>query len=52
MKFHVAKILVWDGRSFQMLPFKQAETQESLGAVIREYVGAMGLRLVYWSKMP
>lgn len=52
MKFHIAKILAWDGRSFQAIDFKQAETQESLGAVIREYVAAMGLRLVYWCKMP
>lgn len=51
MKFHIAKIEVWNGREFQILPFKQAETQESLGPIIREYVGGLGLRLVYWSKL-
>lgn len=51
MKIHVAKIEVWNGRSFQLINFKQVQTQESLGAVIREYVAAMGLRLVYWAKV-
>lgn len=51
MKMYVAKILVWNGRSFEMLPFQQVPTQESLGSVIREYVGALGVRLVYWSRV-
>lgn len=51
MKIHFAKIEVWNGRSFQLIDFEQAQTQESLGAVIREYVAAMDLRLVYWSKV-
>ena len=51
MKIHAAKIEVWNGRTFQLIDFHQAETQESLGAVIREYVAAMGLRLVYWCKV-
>lgn len=51
MKLLIAKILVWNGREFLMLPFQQAQTQESLGSVIREYVAAMGLRLVYWCKL-
>ena len=52
MKYHHAQILVWDGRSCQVIDFQMAQTQESLGAVIREYVAAMGLRLVYWCKLP
>ena len=48
MKIHVAKIEVWNGRSFQLIDFQQAQTQESLGSVIREYVAAMGLKLIYW----
>ncbi|KAI9129393.1 hypothetical protein [Acaryochloris sp. CCMEE 5410] len=51
MKIHIAKIEVWNGRSFQLIDFHQAQTQESLGAVIREYVAAVGLRLVYWCKV-
>ena len=51
MKFHIAKIEVWNGRSFQVIDFQQAQTQESLGAVIREYVAAMGLKLVYWCRV-
>ncbi|ABW33168.1 hypothetical protein [Acaryochloris marina] len=51
MKMYIANILVWNGREFMMLPFQQAQTQENLGVVIREYVAAMGLRLVYWSKV-
>ena len=51
MKIHAAKIEVWNGRSFQVIDFQQAQTQESLGAVIREYVGVMGLRLVYWCRV-
>ncbi|WP_261891675.1 hypothetical protein [Acaryochloris marina] len=51
MTIHVAKILVWNGLNFQLIDFKQAQTQESLGLVIRGYVAAMGLRLVYWSRV-
>jgi hypothetical protein len=51
MKIDKAKIEVWTGRSFLVLDFQQAPTEESLGAVIREYVEAMGLRLVYWCKL-
>ncbi|UJB72749.1 hypothetical protein HRE53_29485 (plasmid) [Acaryochloris sp. 'Moss Beach'] len=51
MKMYVAKIEVWNGRTFQLIDFQQAQTQESLGSVIREYVAAMGLSLVYWSKV-
>ncbi|UJB73133.1 hypothetical protein HRE53_30970 (plasmid) [Acaryochloris sp. 'Moss Beach'] len=51
MKIHLAKILVWNGLNFQIIDFKQAQTQESLGSVIREYVAAMDLRLVYWCKV-
>ena len=51
MKYHVAKIEVWDGRSCQLIDFQMAQTQESLGAVIREYVAEMGLRLVYWVRV-
>ena len=50
MKYHIAKIEVWDGRTFQILDFQMAQTQESLGSVIREYVAAHKLRLVYWCK--
>ncbi|MGR3279688.1 hypothetical protein ACSYAD_32030 [Acaryochloris marina NIES-2412] len=51
MKIHVAQILVWNGRTFQFIDFHQTQTQESLGSVIREYVGEMGVRLVYWRKV-
>ncbi|WP_187152970.1 hypothetical protein [Acaryochloris marina] len=51
MKIHIAKVEVWNGRSFQLIDFQQAQTQESLGAVIREYAAAIGVRLVYWSKV-
>lgn len=47
MKIHVAKIEVWNGRTFQLIDFQQAQTQESLRSVIREYVAAMDLWLVY-----
>ncbi|QUY45783.1 hypothetical protein [Acaryochloris marina] len=50
MKIHIAKIEVWNGRTFQLIDFQQAQTQESLGSVIREYVAAMDLKLVYWCK--
>ena len=50
MNLYVAQIEVWNGRSFQVIDFKQAPTQESLGSIIREYVAGMDLRLVYWSK--
>ncbi|NJM68157.1 MAG: hypothetical protein HC851_22045 [Acaryochloris sp. RU_4_1] len=50
MAIHMAKIEVWNGRTFLLLDFRQAPTEESLGSVIREYVAAMGLRLVYWCK--
>lgn len=50
MKIHIAKIEVWNGRTFQLIDFQQAQTQESLGSVIREYVTAMDLKLVYWCK--
>jgi hypothetical protein len=52
MKIDKAQVEVWNGRSFLLLDFHQAPTDESLGAVIREYVAAMGLRLVYWCKSP
>lgn len=52
MKLLVAKVLVWNGRSFMMInDFKQADNGESLGSVIREYVAAKDLRLVYWVKV-
>lgn len=51
MKFHIAKLLVWNGRSFVTVDIQMAQTQESLGSVIREYVGEMGVRLVYWRKV-
>ncbi|MGR3280734.1 hypothetical protein ACSYAD_37390 [Acaryochloris marina NIES-2412] len=51
MKMYVAKIEVWNGRTFQVIDLQMAQTQENLGAVIREYVAAMGLRLMYWSKV-
>ncbi len=50
MKIHVAKIEVWNGHTFQLIDSQQAQTQKSLGAVIREYVAAMDLKLVYWCK--
>ncbi|ABW33166.1 hypothetical protein [Acaryochloris marina] len=48
IKMYVAKIEVWNGRSFQLIDFQQAQTQESLRLVIRECVAAMGLKLIYW----
>jgi hypothetical protein len=51
MKILAAKILAWNGRSFLALDFQIAPTEESLGLVIREYVSAMDLRLVYWCKL-
>ncbi|ABW32318.1 hypothetical protein [Acaryochloris marina] len=51
MKFHVAKLLVWNGRSFLMVDIQMTQTQESLGSVIREYVASMGVQLVYWCKV-
>lgn len=51
MKLQIAKIMVWNGRTFQLIDFHQAQTQDSLGAVIREYVAAMDLRLVYWCRV-
>ena len=50
MNIDVAKIEIWNGCSFKVIDFKQSQTQDSLGAVIREYVAVMGVRLIYWCK--
>ncbi|ABW31517.1 hypothetical protein [Acaryochloris marina] len=51
MNIYVAQIEVWNGRTFQVIDFQMADNGESLGTVIREYVAAIGLRLVYWCKL-
>lgn len=50
MEILAAKILAWNGHAFLQLDFRIALTEDSLGSVIREYVAAMELRLIYWCK--
>lgn len=51
MNIYVAQIEVWNGRTFQVIDFQMADSGENFGTVIREYVAAMGVRLIYWCKL-